>query len=48
MLCVCNICIFYKKGVGRSIVRVFSTDPCRVSAGIKVMDSELSEPSMLS
>lgn len=47
MLCVLNICIFYKKGAGEKLCEIFCEDPCRVSVGIKVMDSSLSEPSTL-
>lgn len=39
---------FTRRGWGEALREFFLTDPCRVSAGIKVMDSELSEPSMLS
>lgn len=39
---------FTRRGWGEALWEFLFTDPCRVSAGIKVMDSELSEPSMLS
>lgn len=47
MLCVLNICIFYKKGVGEKLSENSYKDPSRVSVRIKMMDSRLSDPSML-
>lgn len=47
MLCVLNICIFYKKGAEEKLCENFCKDPSRVSVRIKMMDSRLSDPSML-
>lgn len=47
MFCVLNICIFYKKGAGEKHCENLYKDPSRVSVRIKMMDSRLSDPSML-